>query len=74
MAVLFSGAEPFKQFNRMHYEEHFGEIILNFDQWFRCYLKIFFIFSSSNSLFSGARTIHVILIKGIMRNLCVILN
>ena len=26
---------------RGHYEKHFNEIILNFDQWFRCYLKYF---------------------------------
>ena len=31
MALLFSGAEPFVQYGRGHYEEHFCEIILNLD-------------------------------------------
>ena len=32
VAILFGGAEPF---GRGHYEEHFSEIILNLDLWFR---------------------------------------
>ena len=42
---VLGGAEPFVQFGRGTYEEHFCEIILNLDQWFRrrCCLKIFLI-------------------------------
>ena len=31
VAVLFSGAEQFVQFDRVHYEEHFCDIILNLE-------------------------------------------
>ena len=48
-AILFGGAEPFRQFCRGHYEER--EIILNLDQWLRrrCLLKIFLIYSSGKA-------------------------
>ena len=40
MALLFSGAEPFVQFDRGHPEEQFCEIISNLDLWFRrCHLQ-----------------------------------
>ena len=32
MALLFSGAEPFVQLDKGHYDEQFCEIILNLDQ------------------------------------------
>ena len=37
---MFSGGEPLVNFGRGHYKEQFCEIILNFDQWFICRLKI----------------------------------
>ena len=48
MALLFSGAEAFVQFDRRHHEEQFCETIFNLDQWFkrRCRLKLFLIWSS----------------------------
>ena len=40
VALMFVRAEPFAQFGRMHYVEHFCEFILNFNQWFKsCCLK-----------------------------------
>ena len=40
VAFVFSGAEPFMQFDREHYEEHSCENIFNLGQWFRrCRLK-----------------------------------
>ena len=41
VAILFGIMKPFWQFGRGPYEEHLGEIILNFGQQFRCHLKIF---------------------------------
>ena len=43
-------------FGRRHNEEHFYEIILNLDQWFRRrgHLKIFLIYSSGGLLFSAS--------------------
>ena len=47
MAILFGIAEPLAEsnhlgnFDRGHYEEHFYEITLNLDQWFRCCLRHF---------------------------------
>ena len=37
-----------------NYEKDFCVIILNSDQWFRCLLKIFLIYSSGSSKFGGA--------------------
>ena len=41
-------------FVRGHYEEQFCEIILNFDQWFRCRLKDFLSGALAALLLSGA--------------------
>ena len=43
-------------FDRMHHNEQFCEIILNLDQWFRkrFRFKIFLIWSSGDPYFSGA--------------------
>ena len=43
-------------FGRVYYEEHFCEIILNLDQWFRkrCLLKIFLFLALAAILISGA--------------------
>ena len=52
-------------FGRRHHEEHFCEIILNLDQWFRgrfC-LKDFF----SRAQWTG--TIYAILVESIMGNI-----
>ena len=58
---------------RGHYEEHFCEIILNLDQWFRRKfpLKIFLIYSSGSPIVWQSRTICEILIEGIMRYISV---
>ena len=55
-------------FGRGHYTEHFCEIILKIDQWFRSryHLKIFLILSSFGQ-WSG--TIRAILVEGILRNI-----
>ena len=69
MALLFSGAEPFVQFSRRYYEEQFGEIILNLEQWLRrCLLKIFLIWSSGGPFVMRSRTICAILVECIKRN------
>ena len=40
-------------FSKGHYEEHFCEIILNLDLWFRgCHFKIFLVYSSIYSNFA----------------------
>ena len=56
-------------FGRGHYEEHFCEIILNLDQWFRkkCCLKAFVIYSSGGPFVQQNGTSCVVLDKGIMR-------
>ena len=41
--IFFGGAEPSGDFGRGHYEEHFCDIILNFDQWFKSYLLKYFL-------------------------------
>ena len=46
--------------------EQFCEIILNFDEWFRCRLKDFL----SRAL-AARMTIYAILVVGIMRNILV---
>ena len=53
-----------------HHEEHFCELILYLDQWFRrrCRLKIFLIKSSGTTFAWRSGTICAILVKGIMRN------
>ena len=53
---LFYLVEPNHLYNfcRGYQEEHFYEIILNLDQWFRrCLLKICFMWSSAGLFFSG---------------------
>ena len=43
VAILFSQVELFVHYGRRHYEEHFCEIILNFDKWLRrCCLKTYY--------------------------------
>ena len=48
-------------------EEHFCEIILNLDKWFRRCLKIFLIYSSGGHFFQQSRMVGAILVEGIMR-------
>ena len=56
-------------FGRGHQEEHFCEIILNLDQWFRrCCLKIFLILSSGDPFVQRSETICAILVDGTNRN------
>ena len=47
MALFFSRANHLCNFGGGYHAEQFCEIILNFDEWFRCRLKDFFIQSSS---------------------------
>ena len=56
---------------RRHNEEQFCEIILNLDQWFRrkCYLKVFFIWSSGDLPVQWSKTIYAILKEGIIGNI-----
>ena len=62
--LFMSPGGPFAlcNFGRGHYEEHFCEIILNLDQWFRrrCHLKIFLIYSSGDPFVQQSRTICAI--------------
>ena len=60
VALLLGKVETFVQFSRGHYEDHFCEIILNLDQWFRCHLKIFFIYSFVGSLVQQRGTMYAI--------------
>ena len=54
---------------RRHHEEHFYEVILNFDQWYRrCRLGIFLIRSSGCPFAQWSEAICAFLIKDIMRN------
>ena len=58
-------------FGRGLYEEHFCEIILNLDQWFRkkfC-LKIFLIQRSSGPFVQRSGTICAVFVEGIMSNI-----
>ena len=75
VAILFSGAEWFVQFQRGHYEEHFYEINLNLDHCFRrCRLKIF-ISSFGGHFVQWSRTVCAILVEGIELHFCeIILN
>ena len=70
MALLFSEAEPFVQFDRRHHEKQFCEILSNLDQWYkrRCCLKIFLIWSSGGPFVQRSRTICAILVEGIIWN------
>ena len=56
-------------FGRGHYEEHFCEIILNFDKWFRrrCYLKMFSYLELWWPFCSAQPNHYVILVEGIMK-------
>ena len=51
-------------FSRANHLCNFGEIILNFDEWFRCRLKDFL----SRAL-AALITIYAILVDGIMGNI-----
>ena len=53
-------------FGRGYYEEQFCEIILNFDPWFTCLLKVFLIWSSDGPFVQWSRTICAILAEGII--------
>ena len=58
LVAIFNWTERSERF--WHYEEHFCEIILNLDQWFKemCRFKIFLIQSSlAAHLFDGAKPI-----------------
>ena len=61
-----------RNFTRGHYEEHFCEIILHLDQWFRRYgLIIFLIYSFGSNFDQWSGTVCAILEVGIMRNISV---
>ena len=70
---MISRAEPYVQFGRGQYEEHFCEIISNLDQWQRrrCPLQIIFIFSCGGHCDQQSSTICAILEGGNMRNISV---
>ena len=51
---LLGRVKSFSDFGRRHHEEHFCDIILNLDQWFRCRSKYFLSRAMAASLFSGA--------------------
>ena len=57
-------------FNRMHIEEQFCEIIFNVGQWCRrkCCLQVFLILRSRSPFDQQSVTIYAILVEGIMRN------
>ena len=57
-------------FGRGHHEEHFCEMILNLDQWFRrrCHFKTFLIQSSGDPCIKPSRTVCANLVEAIMRN------
>ena len=63
-AILFSGAEPFRNFGRGSPKEHFCEIIFKLGHWLRrrCHLKVFLIFSSGGHFVQQSGTIIAILI------------
>ena len=68
MAPLFNGVEPFVQFELSTHEEHFCEINLNLDQWFRrCVVQRHFL-SRALAFVRLSRTICAILVDGIVRN------
>ena len=54
--LLFSGAEPLRNFSREHYEEYFCDIILYLNQWFRrrCRFKDFLSIAPVALMFGGA--------------------
>ena len=58
----------FCNFSSGYQEEQFCENILNLDQWFRCLLKIFLIWSSGGPFVQWSRIICAILVEGIMSN------
>ena len=66
-AILLEG-----NFGKGHYEEHFCEIILHLDQWFRRYgLMIFLIYSFGGNFVQWSGIVCAILGAGIMRNISV---
>ena len=67
---MFSGAEPFVQFGKEHYEEQFCEFILNLNQCFRrrFLLIIFLIWSSGGPFVQQSETIYAVSVEVIKRN------
>ena len=57
-------------FGRRHHEDHFCEIILNLDQWFRrrLYLRTFLNYRSGDPCIKHSKTVCAILVEAIMRN------
>ena len=70
MALCSAERNHLCNFGRGYQEEHFCEIRLNMDQWFRrrCHLKIFLIWSSGRPFVQLSRTLCAILVEGIIRN------
>ena len=64
MVLFFSRANHLCNFGGGYHAEQFCEIILNFDEWFRCRLKDFL----SRAL-AALMTIYAILVDGIMGNI-----
>ena len=64
MALFFSRANRLCNFGGGYHAKQFCEIILNFDEWFRCCLKDFL----SRAL-AALMTIYAILVDGIMGNI-----
>ena len=56
-------------FGRGHHETHFGEIVLNLDQWFGrlSYLKTFLISSSGDPCIKLSKIVCAILVEAIIR-------
>ena len=57
-----------RNFGRGYYEEEFCEIISNSDQWRRCLLKKFLIWSSDGLFVKWSKTICAVLVEGIKKN------
>ena len=68
MALFFSRANHLCNFGGGYQAEQFCEIILNFDEWFRCRLKDFL----SRAL-AARMTIYATLVDGIMETSCEII-
>ena len=70
MAAPFSAEQNHLcNFGKGHHEEHFCEIILNLDKWFRiCQLNTFLTKSSGDPFIWPSKTVCAILVAVIMRN------
>ena len=64
MALFFSRANHLCNFAGGYHVEQFCEIILNFNEWFRCRLKDFL-----SRAQAALMTIYAILVDGIMGNI-----